>query len=171
MIVYLQMINDPAKRPRFRRLYEHYRQLMYRTAFAILRSEKDAEDAVQESLLRISKNFLKISDLECPETRNYIVIIVRSCCIDALRKRRRMPECELDPMLPAPEYDGENLLAQCMLRLPEKQRAVMILKFQYGFSTRETARALGLSVSAVEKLISRGREKLREIYESEGGVI
>lgn len=47
----------------------------------------------------------------------------------------------------------------------------MILKFQYGFSTRETARALGLSVSAVEKLISRGREKLREIYESEGGVI
>ena len=76
-----------------------------------------------------------------------------------------------DGKLPAPEYEGDNLLAQCMLRLPEKQRAVMILKFQYGFSTRETARALGLSVSAVEKLISRGREKLREIYESEGGVI
>ena len=49
MLIYLQMIEDPADRERFCQLYEAHRNAMYWTAYRILRRKADAEDAVQEA--------------------------------------------------------------------------------------------------------------------------
>ena len=48
MIVYLQLIDTAEDRSKFEQLYEQYKQLMFYTAFQILKRPQDAEDAVQD---------------------------------------------------------------------------------------------------------------------------
>lgn len=76
MIVYLQLIDTAEDRSKFEQLYEQYKQLMFYTAFQILKRPQDAEDAVHLAFLSIAENISRISDLDCPKTRAYIVTIV-----------------------------------------------------------------------------------------------
>lgn len=76
MIVYLQLIDTAEDRSKFEQLYEQYKQLMFYTAFQILKRPQDAEDAVHHAFLSIAENISKISDPDCPKTRAYIVTIV-----------------------------------------------------------------------------------------------
>ena len=85
MIVYLQLIDTAEDRSKFEQLYEQYKQLMFYTAFQILKRPQDAEDAVHHAFLSIAENISKISDPDCPKTRAYIVTIVERKAIDMLR--------------------------------------------------------------------------------------
>ncbi|MFQ8837836.1 MAG: sigma factor [Oscillospiraceae bacterium] len=76
MMIYLQTIDTAEDRSKFEQLYEQYKQLMFYTAFQILKRPQDAEDAVHLAFLSIAENISRISDLDCPKTRAYIVTIV-----------------------------------------------------------------------------------------------
>ena len=82
MIVYLQMISEPADKSKFESLYMKYRGMMYHVAHQILRNEADAEDAVHQAFLSILKNMDKIRQVDSPDTRAYVTIITE-------RKRNR----------------------------------------------------------------------------------
>lgn len=69
MLVYLAMIPTEEGRNKFALLYWEYRDLMFYLALRILGSQQDAEDAVQEALLRITEIIEKIHDPVCPETK------------------------------------------------------------------------------------------------------
>lgn len=56
MIVYLQLIDTAEDRSKFEQLYEQYKQLMFYTAFQILKRPQDAEDAVHHAFLSIAEN-------------------------------------------------------------------------------------------------------------------
>lgn len=71
------------------RLYREYRAPMFRIALAILRDEGLAEDAVQQSFLKIFQNFEKIDRTDCNKTRSFIVILVKNTAIDLYRRRGR----------------------------------------------------------------------------------
>lgn len=73
MMIYLQTIDTAEDRSKFEQLYEQYKQLMFYTAFQILKRPQDAEDAVHHAFLSIAENISKISDSDCPKTRAYIV--------------------------------------------------------------------------------------------------
>ena len=74
------------------RLYREYRTPMFRIALAILRDEGLAEDAVQQSFLKIFQNFEKIDRTDCNKTRSFIVILMKNTAIDLYR---RQGECHL----------------------------------------------------------------------------
>lgn len=61
MIVYLQMLDSPDERAKFKQLYHRYDGLMHFVAKKILQNEQDAEDAVQQAFLAIIRNASKIS--------------------------------------------------------------------------------------------------------------
>ena len=52
MIVYLQLIETAEDRSKFEQLYEQYKQLMFYTAFQILKRPQDAEDAAPNSIVK-----------------------------------------------------------------------------------------------------------------------
>ena len=64
----------------------------------------------------------------------------------------------------APEEEHRERIAAALARVPEAQRAVLVLCYLEGFSMREVADALGRSEKAVESLLGRGRESLRRAY-------
>lgn len=167
MMIYLQTIDTAEDRSKFEQLYEQYKQLMFYTAFQILKRPQDAEDAVHLAFLSIAEKISKISDPDCPKTRAYIVTIVERKAIDMLRAERRHPSVPLDESINgvSVEYSGDNALAKAILALPAAYRQCILLKFYHGYSTKEIAGIMHLSLANTSKLLQRAKAKLKDIYQ------
>lgn len=120
MIIYLQMIESDEDKSKFEQLYIMYKGLMFHVAMKILKNEFDAEDAVHQAFLSLIENLKKISDVKCPKTRAYIVIITERKAIDIIRSRSKLVDVEFWEStygieIPLP---GDHGLADAMARLP-----------------------------------------------------
>ena len=172
MIIYLQMIETAADRDRFERLYHRYKNQMYYVALRILGDPHDAEDAVHQAFVSLIDNLEKISDIECPKTRAYIVIITERKALDILRGRRKYAAAYEDERLPGLEIPppGDHGLRDALARLPARYREVLLLRFDCGYSTGELADILGMKRTSVQKLIWRAKEALAGELEKEGEI-
>ncbi len=168
MLIYLQALPTEQERRTFEALYLRYRGLMLSVAHRFLTEPQDAEDAVHQAFLSILKNFHKISTTDCPETRAFVVITVERKALDILRSRKKtipLEEMERGVEIPLP---GDNGLADTLLKLPARYRQVLLLRFAYGYTTRELAKEFGMTQSAVQKLVWRAKEALERCL-VEGG--
>ena len=170
MLIYLSMIESQDDRHRFERIYERYRNLMYHVAYRILRNPQDAEDAVHQAFVAIIQNIHKFVQIDCPETRSFIVLMAERKAIDLIRIRHSEKILPLNEdwvglEIPAP---GDHGLADALAKLPARYREVLLLRFDNGYSTRELAKMLGLTESGVRKLIGRAKDALRYILEEDG---
>lgn len=170
MLIYLQMIETSEERSKFEQIYLEYRGLMFYVAYGILRNERDAEDAVHQAFVKIGENIKKIETPVCPKTQSYVVTIVEHQAIDQYRRLRRHPSVELiDGMQGiAVPYEGDNALTGCILKLPARYRAVILLRYDQGYTVREIAKLLGLSLPAAIKLEQRAKNKLKKLCEEAG---
>lgn len=170
MIVYLQMIDSPESKSKFEKIYNTYRGLMYYVAHQILGHQQDAEDAVYAAFVKIAENIEKISDPVCPKTRSLVVIIVKNQSIDMLRSRKRHEKVELmeDMVCFLPDYEVEDSLTRCILKLPQRYQSVILLKYSHGYTLREIADMMGLSLAAATKLDQRAKKKLEKLCKEEG---
>jgi RNA polymerase sigma-70 factor (ECF subfamily) len=144
----------------------HWRSL-YGTAYRMTRNAHDAEDLVQETLLRAFRGFHRYT----PGTniRAWLYTILHRVRTDALRKAGRAPETsELQddgPAVPPPQdalaRGGEDL-ERALARVPEAFRVAVILRDVEDFSYREISQALGIPIGTVMSRIHRGRASLRE---------
>lgn len=172
MIIYLQMIENEEDKQRFTALYETYRGLMFYVANNLLHNTHDAEDAVHQAFITIAENFSKIDEIECPQTRAYIVLIVERKAIDILRKRNRLSEVSINEAahgieIPLP---GDHGLADALAGLPAHSREILLLRYYNGYTTKELAAAFGVSYAAMKKQLTRAKNSLRERME-EGDMI
>lgn len=169
MWIYLQMIDSEEDRSKFEKLYYEYKGLMYSTAYKMLEHEQDAEDAVQYAFLKIAETITKVSEAVSPTTKKYVMTILEHRAIDIMRQRDRHPEEELDEEVHGftVNYDGDNALARCILKLPALQREMIWLKYHLGYSTREAAQILGVSLANASKIDQRAKKKLEELYAEE----
>lgn len=172
MLICLQMIDTPEERSNFELLYREYRGLMFHVANRILDNEQDAEDAVHQAFLKIAEHIGRIAEPVCPKTRGFVVTVAENKAIDLYRRRKKHPSVELDETLPGVPalYEGENVLAECLLKLSARYREVLLLRYCYGYSLRETADLMGVTVSAATQLVHRAKIKLRALYEKEEGL-
>ncbi len=170
MLVYLAALDSLENRDVFQRLYTRYRGLMFRVARQILHNDQDAEDAVHNAFLALVDHVQKISDPDSPKTRAFVVTIVEHKAIDLYRQKARRPTQELweEAQGIAVPYDGDDGLARCILALPARYRDWILLKYDQGYSTKELARLLGLSMDAAYKLDRRAKEKLEALCREEG---
>lgn len=169
-MIYLQTIDSTAQRSKFETIYRTYRNYMYRAAVSILKNPQDAEDAVQTAFVCIAENIRKIPEADSPKTKGYILTVVRSKAIDLYRKKQAHPQGEYNDTVPGVQksYDGDNQLAGCMLKLPERQRTVLILKYYHGYELKEIAKMLNISYQNALKIEQRAKEKLHSLCREEG---
>lgn len=170
MLIYLQMLETPEEKSTFEQIYLEYRGLMYHVAYEILYNEQDAEDAVHQAFVKIAENIKKIEAPVCPKTQSYVVTIVENKAIDQYRKRQRRQTVELIDDIQGIDahYEGDNELTKCILRLPARYREMILLRYHHGYTVREIAKLLGLSLSAASKLDQRAKNKLKKLCEEEG---
>lgn len=173
MLVYLSMIEEPEHHSKFEEIYHTYRYLLYDIAYQKLHNHQDAEDAVHHTFVKIAENIKNISP-PCPKTRHFVVIVIENHIKNILASRNRHPVVEIEDYHFSdfdPAESADDLLAQCILQLPPKQRSVIWLKYHYGYSLREIANMLDISLADAQKNDYRAKAQLKKIYEENGGII
>ena len=170
MIIYLQMLETPEEKSKFEQLYLEYKGLMFHVAYEILHNEQDAEDAVHQAFVKIAENIKKIDDPICPKTHSYVVTIVENKAIDQYRKQQKHQTVELidDIQGTNAHYEGDNDLTKCILKLPARYREMILLRYHHGYSVREIAGMMGISLPAAIKLDQRAQQKLKKLCEEAG---
>lgn len=167
--VCLAAIDTPEDRDKLQSIYDAYCDGMYHTAYAILGSRQDAEDAVQQAFVSIALHVHKLESAPSPGTQSYVLVTAERKAIDILRSRR--PELPLDEerisgiSVPLP---GDGGLADAMAVLPARYREVLLLHYANGFSTRDISHLTGIKMRSVQKLLWRAKNALREALEKEG---
>lgn len=131
-------------------------------AYSFLRNKEDAEDVVQDVVVRLLGRPLFLSLMRNPDA--FLIRSVRNACIDFLRLRKpqssdfRGMEADCHP-----EGWGErDMLLSAMDSLSEKQRTVFFLKDVAGYSTKEIAELFSVSDTQIRATLSRARWLLRE---------
>ncbi len=128
----------------------------------------DAEDAVQETLLRAAINH---GDLDQDRISGWLTAVTIRLCVDSHRQRERESRhWGRAPGDPSPrtvdeevcERDWASWAASHIDRLPPRQRAALLLKAD-GHDTGTVARRLGVSPSSAESLLARARHTLRSV--------
>lgn len=174
MLIYLQIIETDEEKSKFESIYKAYRGLMYHVAFERMHHEQDAEDVVHHVFMKIAEN-IKIIEPVSPRTKQLVVTMVNNHVTDVFRSRGRHPTAAYDEeLLNMPSTvspDCENLLTECILKLPEQQRMVIWLKYVYGYNLHEIAKLLGISLSWAQKIDQRAKKKLEALYREGGGTL
>lgn len=172
MLIYLQTIETDEEKSKFEDIYRTYRGLMYHVAFERMHHEQDAEDAVHHVFMKIAEN-IKIIEPVSPRTKQLVVTMVNNHVTDVFRSRGRHPTAAFDDeslsRLSTNTLEGEDLLTECILKLPEQQRMVIWLKYVHGYNLHEIAKLLGISLSWAQKIDQRAKKKLEALYREGGG--
>jgi RNA polymerase sigma-70 factor (ECF subfamily) len=171
----MSMLDTEEDKNIFKELHDEYKVLMYYKAYGILKDCKLAEDAVQESFIRIIKNFDKFSKEKCPQNRNKIVNIVRMVSIDIYRKRKKCKTVSFDEIertiideLAVTDDILESMeFERYLFKLPKSYYVILSLKYNDGYSYKEMAEILDITEENVKKRLTRARNKLREIIKEE----
>ena len=149
-------------RAQFERLYRDMLPGLYRLSQGILRSEADAQDAVQQAAVRAWEYRERIRP---GGERAYFARIVINECRNIQRTRMRVMPMDT---LPEAAYDPPDpFLKEAVGSLPERLRLPILLTCMEGLSDAEAARALGISAAALKSRRFRARRRLREMLKEE----
>lgn len=154
----------------FRRLVERHVDKGYALALRILRNPADAEDVVQDALVKVWTNR---GSWRAGHARfsTWLYRVITNRCIDLCR-RPHTSDVDDVPELADGKADAVStihigevnlLLERAMGKLPNQQRIALILSYHDDLSNPEIAEIMDTSISAVESLLKRGRQQLRAI--------
>ena len=146
-----------------RRVWELRGPLM-RLACTIVRRQQDAEDAVQEALVRAWEKRDTLRDERYMQT--WLIRILLNVCNGIHRKRRRAERAALPPPQAAPA-GGADALREALMALPLRLRLPVVLYYMEGMTQQECARALGWPASLVKSRLRAARAALRKLLEGE----
>lgn len=156
--------------PAFRWLYENFKDEMFRTSLAICRSEFLAEEALQESFIRIYRKIHRLRNAKKFVPWLYRIVINTTY---STIKRHRNNWDELDGRQfeqNAVESDSSiwDSLAVALQKLPKGYRNVFILHFLQSLPHEQVAVILNISTGTSKSQYSRARQKLKTIMHSMG---
>lgn len=159
--------------PSFERLYEEHGGRMKSIALNLLGSVADAEDAVQETFLRVYRGAASFRGGAAFSTWVYRILI--NSCYDAMRRSRRRAEGPLPPRLalsPGTESDHPLRLSieAALSRLDPRERAAFLLCEVEGFSHREASAILDVSESSSRGLLFKARRRLQRELRAGGAL-
>ena len=143
--------------------------LLYRIAFHILEQQDEAEDAVQETFLKLWEMRGKLDDVE--SAKAYSIRILKNECLDRLRKAKKsVPADQVlvrEPISPTYEQiDARRRLEKVLgaiKSLPDSQKQVLLLRTVEGLSYEEISKKMGMSQLTLRVLLTRARGALRNL--------
>jgi RNA polymerase sigma-70 factor, ECF subfamily len=178
----LALMARNGDRRAFAELVEMYKDKIYHLAYRMLGNRQEAEDAVQETFLKLYTNLHRYDDNLKFST--WLYRIGTNLCIDRLRKKRAVYslDAEVDggegadyyALMPSDEDTPEKqvILSETQMQirhaidtLPEKYKSVVVLRYLNDLSLQEISEVLNMPVTTVKTRVHRGREYLRKKLE------
>ena len=169
----LALLQSGAVGPAFQLTLGRYQDKVYRLCCALLRDPSAAEDAAQESLVRIWKAIGGYDGRASLST--WIYTITRNRCLTAIERRRELASLSDDAVAAEAELqahtmgaaddeplEGAELLRELVDLLPERYRRTLTLFYYEDRSVSEVAGMLGMPEGTVKTNLSRARAALAE---------
>ena len=168
----------------FEQIITKYEKKIFGLIYNMLRNENEIEDVAQEVFIKVYKNLDKFHGDSSLYT--WIYKIATNLCLDQIKKRKeviyideklQLDDGEVEFQIPSDEklqdeiYEQKELkqkLESCIDKLPEKQKAMIVLRDIKGLSYDEIAEILDLKLGTVKSQINRARLKLKELLEKDG---
>jgi RNA polymerase sigma-70 factor (ECF subfamily) len=154
--------------PTWEAIAREHGRFLYNVAFRLAGSDADAQDLVQEALLRVRRG---LESYTPGALEAWLARIVTNVFLDEVRRRRRRSSVSLPdepdlvlPAAPAADEVGDELsdeVQHALAALPEEFRVAVVLCDVAGLSYDEIAGAQGVPVGTVRSRIHRGRRLLR----------
>jgi RNA polymerase sigma-70 factor (ECF subfamily) len=151
-------------------LYRMYGPVIYARCVRLLGDRAAAEDATQETFIRVQRHLAKAPD--AAEALAWIYRIATNYCLNEIRDRKLRPLADAEP----PELASENLdalladrdlVARIVRRSPEETRTAAWLHFVDGLDQSEVARVLGVSRrTVVNRLAEFGQNARKFVHRS-----
>jgi RNA polymerase sigma-70 factor (ECF subfamily) len=156
----------------FRLLVERHVDRAYALALRILGNAADADDVVQDCLLKVWTNRHRW-EFGKAKFSTWLYRVITNRCIDLHRMPRmgdideapEMPDEREDVVTELHRADITSMLEAALTRLPDQQRIAIVLSYHENLSNADIADVLGTTVSAVESLLKRGRQQLRRLLD------
>lgn len=177
----LLRLAQSGDREALEQLIMRHERRIFALAFRMTGSGADAQDAMQETFVRLH---LRIREIDAVRgVMPWLCAVAVNVCRDIGRRRRRsrlislppaaseMPDAQADPERLAAGRESQETLRAALATLPEKERAALLLREMEGLATADVARILGSSEVTVRSQISSARLKLRRIFRRREGRI
>lgn len=144
-------------------IYDRYAQGMFSVLTAICRTQADAEDALQETFLKLAQGRInKAADL-----RAYLYTVARHEAYNLLRRKKRECPMHILPERIADPATGTVEWQELLHTLPVEQREVIAMKVYEEMTFDEIASIVGASSNTVASRYRYGIAKLREVMKEE----
>ena len=153
-----EMEKRPKSEQGFEAAYDAYGPMVYRLAMVYLGRHADAEDVTQEAFVKLLYKAPSFAD--AGHERRWLLRVTANLCKDQLRGFWRKRAVALEGDYPIRDLETFGV-AEAIVALPEKYKAVLHLHYYEGYSVAEIGEILKLSQSAVKMRLSRGRELLK----------
>ncbi len=160
-----------SDRDAFAELYDACADRVFRFLASILGCEADAEDALQETFVRVARNGKKIAKAE--NVIAYVFMIARNEALRLIeRKKKRRSSSHLNENLSAADrspqgHDETEAILAALASLSEEHREVVELKYFGDLTFREIAEATGMPQGTIATRYRSAIEKLRSILAKE----
>ena len=166
----------------FRVLAERHHKTVFRLAYRMTGNQHDAEDVVQETLLRAYKQLSKFDGRSAFST--WLHRITANCAIDLIRarkKRHTRQGAEFNPEItlssePSPERltgssEIRQMLEPALAELSEMERAAFVMRHYEGLGIEAIGETLGVQPNAAKHTVFRAVQKLRRALQPAMGAI
>lgn len=146
---------------------------LFRLAQMFLRNREEAEDAIQDVLLRLWTNRQQLESYQSVEA--LAVQMTKNLCLDRLKSHQKqktshetdmvaMQAADVSPYRQLESSDSAELMHRLIGDLPEQQKLVLHLRDVEEYTLEEIEEVTGLSNANIRTILSRARQKLRENY-------
>ena len=159
----------------FDRLVERYQRHVYRLCYRYVNNHHDANDMAQEAFFKAYRALGRFRGDSSFSTWLYRIAV--NTCLNFRAERRpegsELPDALADPSPGAADRlerdDQSRRVREAVSRLPEKQRATLILKIYHDLTHEEVAQILGSSVGTVKANLFHALANLKRLLTAEGG--
>lgn len=177
MLSFLLVIEDENVRSKLEETYINYTKDVLWIANSILKDYYEAEDVVQEAILKMSSIIEKIDVIKCNKTRGLFVIIVRNLSFNIYNRRKHMipnPYDELEIVSEDLSIEEQiirleqgKLIADKLEEINPSYADILSLKYYYEYSNLEISKLLNITEGNVRTRLYRAKAAIKDVLEQE----
>lgn len=142
-----------------------YGNILYRLCLVMLGNESDAEDAIQETIIKYMQKAPRFENSE--HEKAWLITVATNKCRDMLRFRKRHPQIDPEHLQELSVGSSDSGILEALMTLPEKFRIVLILYYVEEYRIEDISQIIGKTPSAVKMRLQKGRKLLENIYRKE----
>lgn len=158
----------------FEKIFEKYKYIVYSVGLEILKDEQYAEDVVSETFYKVAKHFNKVKNIPNDEIGYYIIAIAKNTAytmytqihkradILTANEENELLQTESNEFTSIERFESSELY-DCIDKLPEKQKTMLLYKYGYGFTIKEISKMFDEKENTVKVYLQRAKKKLAEL--------